>query len=278
MTMQPTAPMMTGARLARDWPSSDSLLSAEPAVSAQRRTAQLDEPSNPATFTVDPGKVEQLKSVFPEVEADVIVQLLAFHDNNAEQVVELLLDVGITDVSACDLDETTARSLQLDQDEQAARALAASITKELADEAKSQAHARTVGAVGAASTRAKKFLLQRVRPGRSQQTSVRLLDTPPDVTDGDEAPSYDMTPLAVPAYEPPTPVAAALAITSAADAPSAGRSTTEQALYNSRLDRARSANRVRSQSRLSPQTSEQPSVQVARDLPVEAIVPEGQLI
>lgn len=238
-------------------------------------------PNDPTLFSVDASKSEQLRAIFPEVEAEVLTQLLAFHDNNVEQVVDLLLDVGVTDASEERADAEMARSIQQEQDEQMARAIAASMTQETpagssanaanATNAASEANRATSRVVSIASLRAKKFLMQRMR-GRSQtSTSARLLDASDEADKFDTAPLQ--VPLAVPSYAPP-------AVTT--EAPSeAGRSTTEAALYNARLDRARSANRVRSNSRL-PVAAAPPAAgwqaQEAPNTLAQAPVPEGELI
>jgi len=133
-----------------------------------------------------------------------------------------------------------------------------------------EAHRPTSRAVGSASLRAKKFLMQRMR-GRSQtSTAARLLDGSDEADKFDTAPLQ--VPLAVPAYAPP-------AVTTEAPPDVAGRSTTEAALYNARLDRARLANRVRSTSRMPIAASQAQEPPPSMLMPLQAArAPEGELI
>lgn len=206
-----------------------------------------------------------LKAIFAEVELDVLADLLAFHGNDVDKVVDMLLESS--PAAADDNDAEVARRFQQEQDEAVAKAVHASLQAEMKaeDEAKRQREPAVVAArtVGAASMRAKKFLMQRAsRKSTAASHEALLLEAPL------EAPAYDMTPLqapAAPAYTPPpvtTPSAASVAtndVTPAA-APAA-------ALYSARMDRARSANRVRAQSRLS---LAQPESSIA--------LPEGELV
>jgi len=247
---------------------------------------------DPRAFTVDCSKAEQLKAVFPDVELDVLTQLLAFHDNDMEAVIDLLLDVGIVSngpdggVGVDGIsDAEMARHMQQETDEQIARALDESIQHELAAQV-----ARAAGEVKAtqptpaatrtvsnASLRARKFLMQRMRPSRSQiaSTTTRLLDpadTPSAAGAGEG--SYDLTPLQDSSYTPPAMATDASTSSDEGSARVAPQlSTTAAALYNSRLDRARSSNRVRRAD--SGRLAQQPSAQLA---PLQGLVPEGELI
>lgn len=222
----------------------------------------------PTPRAVDDASADALAAMFPDVERAVLAQLLVYHDNDLGRVVDMMLDTGGADADVDvarqlqdvgDSDADVARRLQDEQDEEVAKALHASLQAELKaeDEAKRQKALPAVATrtVSSASVRAKKFLMQRMprsSTGR-QQTSThetRLLEPLEGESDGGA--SYDLRPLDVSEYAPPA------LTTEGAPSPPAGdgaASVDSGARYNARLDRARSANRVRAQSRLSSSSS-----------------------
>lgn len=221
-------------------------------------------------------ELEALRAMWPDVETEVLADLLAFH-KDVDKVVDMLLDADASD------DVELARRLQTEQDAEVATALHASLQAELQAEAASEAEAKrqqelpqaAARVMNSASTRAKNFLLQRRRnrPSETSTHEVRLLDAP--LESGTTPATYDMTPLQVPAYVPPAaPSEATHPPVTDATPP---RTTTEAALYNSRLDRARSANRVRQQSRLSLAAPESSAGSTGSPRAI-GHVPEGQLI
>lgn len=223
--------------------------------------------------------LDALMSMFPGVEREVLADVLAQLDSNLDQVIDYLL--GAADDAPND---DLARRVQAEEDAEVAKAVHASLQAELKAEAEAAKEARpsqvASRVMSSASLRAKRFLQQRARTSLPSETSTheaRLLDAP--LESSNAATSYDMTPLQVPAYVPPT-----TPVSTPAPEPEAQSSTrtpndaapvADPALYNARLDRARSANRVRTQSRLSfvPPPASAGSGPLA---PV--VVPEGQLI
>lgn len=240
--------------------------------------------------------LEALIAMFPEVEAAVLSDLLTFH-KELNKVVDYLLDSD---------DDDVARRLQADEDAEVARAVHASLQAELKAEAEAKGAASlaalaskraspTVEASAAsrvmssASLRAKWFMQLRARSSRTSTSSTheaRLLDAP---LESDATPAYDMTPLQAPTYVPP-PVAQPVPVAPAAQTVPAAQGAprtndpfpaADPALYNSRLDRARSANRVRTQSRLSQLVGTPPEAEPSAGsspLLAPGAVPEGQLI
>lgn len=242
-------------------------------------TSMLPRAAEPSPPAVDDSKADALQAMFPDMERAILTDLLAFHGGDVDRVVDMMLDVG-----GDDADAALARSLQDEQDEQVAKALHNSLQDELKaeDAARRQQEPAAVAArtVSAASVRARKFLMQRVARGR-QQTSTheaRLLE-PLDISEGEGggAVAYDMRPLAVSEYAPP---ALLTTVEGAPSPPAADVVVDSSARYNSRLDRARSANRVRAQSRLPMSTpeSQRGGGDSSSVVPLQAPVPEGQLI
>lgn len=196
---------------------------------------------------------DNLKAMFPDIEAEVLSAVLAHHDGDIARAVSALLDFSAPpdeaslEVDQQEQDAKMARCIQQELDAEVARAVQASLEQELQAEAE-RARERQLPAVAAktvssATERAKAFL-QRVRPGASasQQSThaARLLDAPLD------AATYDMSPLAA-TYAPPSITAAP---TPTPTPPVAGggsplEPTTNPSRYSSRMDRARSANRNR---------------------------------
>lgn len=228
-------------------------------------------------YTPSPDEIEALKAMWPDVEPEVLADLLTFH-GNVDKVVDMLLDVDTGG------DDELARRIQADQDAEVAKAVHASLQAELQAEEASKREQElpqvAARAINSASIRAKRFLMQRARPSSATTSSthaVRLLDRPSE--NGED---YDMAPLQMPEYVPPSVATETQRSSPPAEA-FAAPSEPAPALYNARLDRARSANRVRTQSRLNlankpteePSTPNTPTV----SCPVAPVaVPEGQLI
>merc|ERR1719181_2396201 len=115
------------------------------------------------------GSVDVLKSMFPEVEADVLMQLLAFHNGDTERVIDMMLDTTAALQDEAETDAAIARRIQAEQDEQMAKAVQASLEEEIKAEEAARRHEtdpleRTARAVGSAADMTKAFL-QRVRAG-----------------------------------------------------------------------------------------------------------------
>jgi len=205
-------------------------------------------------------KVDTMKQMFPDIESDVLAQLLACNNNNVEAAVSILLDNSSTPQ---DNDEQVARSIQQEQDEEVARSVHRSLQDELRLQEDRRRQQQALPAVAAramtsASTSAR-ALLQRVRAGSTNQQrretsthAARLLDEPI------ESVAYDMSPLAAD-YAPPS-------IMTHGEAPLATSDATSTR-YSARLDRARNANRERVVSR---RQSSSPEVAEATIAPLRA--------
>lgn len=214
-----------------------------------------------------PSETEQLDALvamFPDIEADVLSAVLAFHNGDIEQTVASLLDASD---GAMATDAEIAHATQLEIDEQAARALQQDLQAEVAaaDAARAQQPAaRAVAAVDASISKAAggtRKLLQLIRSGRApvrNRHKVRLLDDDGD-QDGDfdsiaEAAQLSYTP---PEILPPPP---------AAEEP--------DDRYASRVQRARAANQARGQrSTTTSPTASPPLTPIATPT-----VPVGELI
>merc|ERR1719409_1367279 len=107
--------------------------------------------------------VDPLASMFPDIERDVLSQMLAANGGNAEQTIDVLL-AGSS--AAPDSDIELARSLQAQQDAEVAKVLHDSLQRELKAEAEQRwqtsAPAKAAAATVQMADRAKAFL-QRVR-------------------------------------------------------------------------------------------------------------------
>ena len=230
-------------------------------------------------------QIEQLRQIFPDVEADVLAQLLSYNDNSVERVVSAMLDVS-AELPQEEVDADFARRIQDEQDEEMAKAIHASLQQELREEQerrkKQELPAKAARAMTAASASAK-ALLQRVRsssatPRQTSTHTARLLESPLE--------TYDMNPVEVPAgmpnYTPPVATTPAEPRPNDAVHPSSVTPTIDTGdRYSSRLDRARSANRMRSRTATGSPTADQaplaPLVSANLVAPAPA-VPEGELI
>lgn len=239
------------------------------------------------------GALEQLAAMFPDLESDILAQLLAHNDNDVERAALALLDVGVTDAEQqlAEADASAARRMQQESDEEMAKALQASLEEEeKAEEERRKQEA--LPAVAARAVNSAKTWLAKVRaPGAANFTSThstRLLETPLDVSDL----PYDMSPLsptytppaAVAAESPPPPAAALIAPTcSGAPTAAALAPADSSARYNSRLARARESNRARSQSLTSTPAVEASLAPLQMAVPqapaaAQPQVPVGELI
>ena len=227
------------------------------------------------------GKIEQLRAIFPDVEADVLAQLLSYNDHSVERVVSTMLEVSAEQLQE-EVDANVARRIQDEQDEEMAKAVHNSLQQELREEQerrkKQELPAKAARAMTAASASAK-ALLQRVRPGSStsRQTtythSAPLLESPLE--------TYDMNPVQVPAgmtiYTPPlvsTPAEPRL--NDAVDTSFVMPTVDTGDRYSSRLDRARSANKMRSRTATGSPTADK--APLAPLVALTPAVPEGELI
>lgn len=213
---------------------------------------------------------QRLHAIFPAIEAEVLDQLLAFHDGSVTLVVAALLDTDDGDAAA-------ARELQSDLDAQVARDMQAELEEEERRRTAQLLETRAAAAASrlAASTKslAAKHLpmstavLQRIGTAvaktRSRTGSVRLLDDQAAGTDptadyqarGTDFLASNLHPADVERYMPPAPRPSATPTAAVAQyaGPAAAAVTTRPlasdaptALYSARVDRARSANRVAS--------------------------------
>jgi len=195
-------------------------------------------PSEPAPHrreeTVASPSLQLLHTIFPDLAEDVLSDILAMHNDDVEAATIALIDDSVTKYDA-----ETARALQLEQDEDMAKAVQASITRELQAEAEARRQREFPAVASRAMSNTAHMLLQRVtrKRAKGENHSVPLLETPTD--------SLDTTPLDVPVnYSPPT-------MLPRAEQPSCNEDSQDPSTrYSSRLDRARTANRQRTQSRL----------------------------
>lgn len=229
--------------------------------------------------------VEMLKAMFPDVEADVLMQMLSYHNGDVERVINTMLDTTADVTQEEDADAEIARQIQASQDEEMAKAIAASFDAEDDRRRRNDPTVRAANATASAAsatvkvvTDASKAFLAKVTPagrraaGLSTTTStshgVRLLDSP--LVAGNLP--YDMSPLSVPTYAPPaTPVYVAPPptdpIPDVSDEPGPPAPTEPNNRYSSRMDRARAANRQR--------LSSSPPAPPAQ---ASVVVPVGELI
>lgn len=199
----------------------------------------------------------QLRSMFPDVDLAIITDILVNHQGNMEAAVLSLLEMSDTEAVTEERDRDVARTLQLEQDEVMAKALAATLQEELNAEAAAQTQEKQARRSTMGLSAAQKFLKRvRERPTstRADSHAMPLLDEPLD------GPSnvYDMTPLDAQQYTPPSATDTAVLDVVTTEAPISDdngqrMTSTRPSQYSSRLDRARSANRQRTQSRLSSQ-------------------------
>lgn len=195
---------------------------------------------------------------------DTLSLVLGHHSGDVQAAVAALLDssaVAPDDGASADAD--MARRIQLDQDEEMAKAVQASLEEEarVAEERRKQADpiVQASKAVNSGVAQAKAFM-QRVALGRKPPAEVhgaRLLDAPLEISSDDFRPIANYAPPTVAdlmnaAPQPPPPPVVNPAMVDVSDdapplmappAPQADAMTTNR--YSSRVDRARSANRAR---------------------------------
>lgn len=204
-------------------------------------------------------KLETLASMFPEIEQDVLASLLSFHEGDVEKAASALLDMstpgggssGVEETDAelarryaAEADEELARQTQLELDDEVAKALHQELQQELQQERQSQSKKSELGprAKAAAEALRKRFSTLSTRP--KKERSMRLLesDGASDNFTNLEAPlSSPLQPL----YSPPT-LSVAPPATHAPPEPLAAASPDK---YETRVSRAREANRQSSRSR-----------------------------
>lgn len=219
--------------------------------------------------------VTQLACIFPEIEKEVLADLLAFHDGRIEAVVATLLDTAAS--AQEDVDTRVAVAAQLEMDDQLARVIQQELQKEMREERKQSELGPRAAAAATATAAALKKRLQLLSSSlperKKKERSTRLLDSD-SASEAHEnfAPLYS-SPLQA-AYTPP--VMAAPSVTPLA----ADR-------YESRVSRAREANHRRSQARSSTRDGSPAPVpayiETAADHSTAAVavavaVPEGELI
>ena len=166
------------------------------------------------TPTLNDPKVETLRQMFPEIEADVLASMLAFHQGSIEDAAVAILDVPNEAPTIEDTDAAMARALQEQMDIEVARTVQNDLDEEAkaAAAAAAAAHARepTVRAAKAVESAASSTLsmLKKANPlamlsgkrmGSSSNThGTRLLDSAADPSDS----PLNFTPLQVPDFVP----------------------------------------------------------------------------
>lgn len=201
-------------------------------------------------------KVESLKAMFPDLESDILEAFLASNNGDVEMTVSQILDVNVdAGATQAALDESVARALQAEMDGEVARAVHADIQQELsAQRQQEQPAVRASAAMEKAATATKSLFARATRSlsarARGPSHATRLLEVPSERADNDV--TLDWTPLAVPAYTPPTapaqpaavadpvpaqPATVATVLTEVASPPTSDR-------YSARLSRARTANQL----------------------------------
>ena len=228
-------------------------------------------------------ELEQLKSIFPEIEQEVLAALLSGCEGRIETVVATLLDTTAADTTQ-EVDARIAVEAQQEIDEQLARVIQQELQKEMHDERKQSELGPRAAAAAAATAAALKKRLQGLSLSalpltdkKKKERSTRLLDAD-SASEVHEniAPLYSVSPLQE-AYTPP--VVAAPAVTPLA-------ASTDR--YESRMSRAREANmRRNSQARSSTREASPVAVPAYMDtaahdsmaaVAVAVAVPEGELI
>lgn len=264
-------------------------------------TLVMHEPSQPLTFGLpaaappvpapasaesDVPNLELMCQMFPDVEREVLATVLLHYEGNVEAAVSSLLEEAESQAvfgalepeDQLDFDAQIAAHAQEELDEEMARALQREFR---ADDALRRRAERSVAsstparpssasaAPASANANAARRLLSRIRSKVGvvrppNEISASLLGNQGEVADS-SAPIEE--PLA-PTYSPPMPIPTA----AAADAPgSLGSSPPSEAKYNSRVDRARAANRARGTSAAGTSPALLPLT--AEMLPPDALLP-----
>jgi len=174
----------------------------------------------PLAPLADP-KVEALKAMFPDIEADVLAQLLSFNDGDVERAIETLLETtaapaesGVTTAAAqVEFDEHLAREVQMELDNAVAQAVQQELTAEMrAEEERRRQNELSTRAMNSASA-ASKRLIESAKAAKSSFMRPLSARTKKDhgarLLDGGEGPS-DAEPMSTvsplsPLYLPPPP-------------------------------------------------------------------------
>lgn len=223
------------------------------------------------------GNVELLKGMFPEVDVDTLSVVLGHHSGDVQRAIDALLDSTAALPDASNVDADMARNIQLEQDEEMAKAVQASLEEEArAEEERRKAQDPLVQASKAAAIAADKTkafgasLMQKMRQAQgrkppSELHGARLLEAPLEVSSDAFRPIANyapptvadmMMPMAAPPANPamavdvsdapaPPPPAAPPAQPLMAPAPPLlqhGAPANTANRYSSRVDRARNAN------------------------------------
>ncbi len=158
----------------------------------------------------DPSTLAQLKELFPELEEDVLSQLLSYHQNNIEAVANALLTPESTQEQE---DADLAKRMQSEMDEEIAHAVQQTLTEEDERRRASEPGARLAAGVESALSRAKR-LVQRARTYTSEgprRMSTRLLEEGDSSSDRyNVAPiqaAQFSSPAQISSYVPPHPAA-----------------------------------------------------------------------
>lgn len=166
---------------------------------------------SPSPIALNDPKVEQLKAMFPEIDADVLASMLAFSNGNIEEACAAILDVApaptVEDSDAAmaravqqELDAEVARAVQNDLDEAAKAERAAALAKDptvRAAKAVSAGASSTLSMLKKASARTLTAVGAR-KAAPSSTHGVRLLDASAEPDGG----SFNFSPLQVPDYVP----------------------------------------------------------------------------
>lgn len=238
----------------------------------------------------------ELHHMFPDIDQDVLSQMLSANGGDIEATVCALLgeplgrEAAIPLIDVLDSSEMSPdyRRLQMEQDAEYARNVHEKLQRELradsieAEKAKAEKMAHTSLASRAMNSATHTFMKRVTRPNKASAASPPLLEA--HLAENHESTTdaaYDMCPLDAPStYAPPSAMAT--------DSPTAGLTTSHPSTtnedsvsassvytsgrYSSRLDRARSANRQRTHVRLAQ------AVPATATIPEAVDVPEGQLI
>jgi len=248
-------------------------------------------------------KVETLRAMFPDIDADVLASMLAFSNGSVEDACAAILDVApaVEDTDAAmarvlqqELDAEVARSVQDDLNKVAEAERAAALAKDptvRAAKAVESAASSTLSMLKKASARTLTAVGAR-KAAPSSTHGVRLLEA----STGDERSdvAFNFSPLQVPDYVPtalsvPEPPAvqapAQSSLVDVSDAAEWGPATTTPATtdsastisagdrYSSRLDRARRSNAASNRSASISLSSSPPAGPAATPH-----VPVGELI
>lgn len=219
--------------------------------------------------------VELLKGMFPEVDADTLSVVLGHHSGDVQRAIDALLDSTAAVPDEANVDADMARNIQLEQDEEMAKAVQASLEEEArAEEERRKAQDPIVQASKAAALAADKTkafgatLMQKMRQAQgrkppSELHGARLIEAPLEVNSDAFRPIANYAPptvadMMMPMAAPPTNPAMAVDVSDGPAPPTApparplmapappllqhGATSNTANRYSSRVDRARNAN------------------------------------